>query len=123
MAGPDELGRLLGLLGQFRGGTLKVTVGEVPVVDLDPARKNLAFDVGLLDGNGPGQVSILHEHRIGMWRALGFARSLDHIGWQIILEKEGKELLWMGRDISALTGHIRADVGALARSGELGRIL
>jgi hypothetical protein len=107
MTAPDPTEPVERLLRHLTGGSMEVRFQGEPLVSLDAVGRNLDLHVDpLLSRDKPGH-SLLHEGHISLWRSLGFPSRLARLGWRVTFHAGTRELISMGREASALTGHVR----------------
>ena len=111
---------LIGLLSGVVSGSLEATVDGAPFVVLDGDHRSLTVELGVLAGGPRKPREILREHHIRLWELRGIPSALARSGWQVSLRDGPRELVRLGRDASALTGHIHVSPAAF---GKLRRLL
>jgi hypothetical protein len=106
------------LAGVTRGG-LEAELSGTPFLTLDGDRRNVDVELASLSGGKDAAFPFVREGRVRVWQSLGVARTLARTGWRFTVRKGEVELLAMGRDVSALTGHVRVNLRSI---GELRKL-
>ncbi|MGI0052681.1 MAG: hypothetical protein ACREC5_03640 [Thermoplasmata archaeon] len=115
--GVEDLVRWLGLIG---GGSLRAEIGGALLAEIDGEGRNVTVDLDALLGEGMSTHPKLPMGYLDLWKARGVPSALARTGWQVRLRAGPHELIRLGRDVSALTGHVHVGVAAL---WELPRLL
>ena len=104
---------LVDLLRRVTGGKVEADVDGAPFVVIDGERRNLTVHVGpLLDDARPDR-SPLREGHLRLWEVRGIPSALARSGWHVSLRDGPHEMIRLGRDVSALTGHVHVSPIAL----------
>jgi hypothetical protein len=111
---------LVRLLTHVAGGSAKVSVDGAPFVELDGIGRNVTVRMGPLFGGGVGLRDLMRESHVRIWEARGLPSALARSGWHVSFQDGPGELVGLGRDVSALTGHVHVSARALWK---LGRVL
>ncbi len=105
----------LSLLPLLTSGSLSVSVNEHPMLQVDSESRSLGIEVAGMRESGLVLGKLLaggrEEKSLGRLLAAseGIAKKLSEIGWTLTLYDGGSSLLSMGRGVSRLTGHVRAN--------------
>jgi hypothetical protein len=120
MARKSSLREACSLLERFRGGQASINWNRSSLVVLDADQRNVEVDIGPLVHARHGLVKALNQGHMGGLESIGVPGYLASLGWKVTLKDGGQPLLWLGRDVSALTGHVHVKLRALR---ELTRML
>jgi hypothetical protein len=102
-------------LRHLQGGALQVAWDGAPWASVDATARNLELQIEpLIDNVGEGR-SILHEAHVRLWELRGVPAALARAGWRVTLRDGLQEVLRLGRDTSALTGHMRVSPAGLGK--------
>ena len=110
---PSTAQALVSLLGRIAGGRAEADVDGVPFAVLDGEKRNLTIQIAPLLEEPPTGRSVLHEGRLRLWEARGVPSALARAGWHVGFQDGPHEILRLGRDVSALTGHVHVSPAAL----------
>ncbi len=105
--------QLVRLLQHIAGGTLEASVNGATLARLDGNGRNLSIQVGPFLSEQSRASSLLHETHLRLWEAIGVPGALAKNGWHVSLSEGSNELVGIGRDASALTGHVRVGAAAI----------
>jgi hypothetical protein len=115
----EELQTAVRLLAGVTGGELDAELAGTHLFTLDGDRRNVDVELASLSGGKDAAFPFVHEGRVRVWQSLGVARTLARTGWRFTVRKGAVELVAMGRDVSAVTGHVRVNLRSL---GELRKL-
>lgn len=110
-----EFAGILRLLPSLKSGSLTVSVNQLPMLKVEPESRSLSVDAAgiresglslrrMLAGGGEGE-----SVRRLLSSSESMAKELSEIGWTLTLYDRGSRMLSMGRGVSRLTGHMRAN--------------
>ena len=113
------------LLKFFVGGSMSVGVNGLPLLKVDAESRSVGVEVeGIVESGLKLSNLAKSDHRPSLTSlakiSLTTARDLSQMGWKFSLNEKGSTVLTMGRGVSRLTGHVRANPLKLRR---LARIL
>lgn len=101
------------LLDRVSGGTVQADLDGVPFVVLDGERRDLTVQIAPLLNAPRQEGSALREGHLRLWEARGVPSALARSGWHVSFRDGPHEMLRLGRDVSALTGHVHVSPAAL----------
>lgn len=104
---------LMRLLDQVASGSAEAKIDGTLVAVLDAEGRNLTIDVDPFLTAGTHDDSPGPQAHLSLWKNRGIPSALARSGWQVSLQSESRELMRMGRGVSALTGHVHASPTAL----------
>ncbi len=104
---------LVRLLGRISGGAVRATVDGRPFAELDGEHRTLTVEVGSWLEHGPRGRALLRESHVNLWEARGIPGALARSGWSVRFRDGAEEVIRLGRDASALTGHVHVAPAAL----------
>lgn len=102
-----------GLLARVVGGSAEADVDGAPFVVLDGDKRDLTVQVAPLLDEARQERSALHEGHLRLWEARGVPSALARSGWHVSFRDGSHEMIRLGRDVSALTGHVHVSPTAL----------
>ncbi len=113
MTARSPASEMVRLLRHVAAGTLEASVNGATLARLDGDRRNLSIQVGPFLSEQSKASSVLHEAHLRLWEVRGVPSALAKGGWHVSLVEGPTELVGIGRDASALTGHVRVGAAAL----------
>lgn len=114
----------LDLLKLFASGSLSVGVNGRPLLSMDVESRSVGIEVeGILE-TGLKLSKLATSNRrpssAGLLKtSLTTAKGLSDIGWRFSINEKGSPVLAMGRGVSRLTGHVRANPLKLRRLAKI----
>lgn len=113
MAKREPLDELVRWLNRFSAGTLQATVDGEPVAQLDADKRDLTVQIDLLLEESKEGHALLQESHLRLWEVRGIPSALARSGWHVSLRAGPTELIGLGRNASALTGHVHVSPSGL----------
>ena len=104
---------LVEILRRIGGGTAEADLDGAPLAILDGEGRNLTVQLA------PFLEVAQREHaprpgaELRLWEARGVPSALARSGWHVSLRYGPHEMIRLGRDVSALTGHVHVSPSAL----------
>jgi hypothetical protein len=106
---------LVRILGRISGGTLRASMDGAPFLDLDAEHRTVTLEVDpWVDGAGGGR-ALVREGHVSLWQSRGIPGALARSGWTVSLRSGPHELVRLGHDASAWTGHVHVTAAALGK--------
>lgn len=105
----------VGLLGRIAGGQAEAVLDGAPLVRIDGAGRDLTVQIAPFLEVAPQERSGPGEGFLRLWEARGVPSALARSGWQVSVRDGPHEIIRLGRDVSALTGHVHVSPVALWR--------
>ena len=115
MVRPGGLSDFVGLLKRVTGGKLEARIDGNPLVLLDGEHRSLTVQIGPLLTEGIKPSSVLRAGHLRLWQARGVPSALARSGWDLRLHDGAEELIRLGRNASALTGHVHVSPRTLGK--------
>lgn len=101
------------LLARVRSGRAEAELDRAPLVTLDGDAKDLVVQIGPLWETTHRGSSLLRETPVRLWEARGVPSALARSGWRVSFRDGPQEMIRLGRDVSALSGHVHVSPAAL----------
>jgi hypothetical protein len=108
---------LLRLLTQVAGGSAELRIDGAPFVAFDGNGRNVTVQMRSVLAGGTGIRGLLREDHVHLWQVRGVPSALARSGWNVSIRDGPDEVVRMGRDASALTGHVHVSARALLKLG------
>ncbi len=110
---------LVALLSCVVGGSLEARIDGAPFAALDGEARELTLELGRLGPELGRRRSGLSARLVELWEFRGLPSALARSGWRVNIRDGGRELVRMGRTVSALTGHVHVSRAAWGKWRDL----
>ncbi len=104
---------LVELLRRVAGGTAQADLDGAPFAVIDGEKRNLTVQIAPLLEATQGERSARPEVHFRLWEERGVPSALARSGWHVSVRDGPHEMIRLGRDVSALTGHVHVSPTAL----------
>jgi hypothetical protein len=121
----DKLsGLAVGLLSRISSGSVEIDIDSSRFASVDAATRNVEVQIApLLRPGRPGLSLRGEEGPLSAWKARKIPAELAQRGWRLTLYEGSREILALGRDTSALTGHVHVNPAALGTLWKLRKVV
>lgn len=94
------------LLAAMRSGSIRVDLGGEPLASVEAGARLVTLRLEPILARRSMLTLPGARHPGTLWRHRDLPRELAHAGWKVTFTHGEREVMWAGRDTSALTGHI-----------------
>lgn len=116
-----EFAALIRLLPSLTSGSLMVSLNSLTILRVDTESRSLSIEATAINewGLKIGEILVGGVDEKSIRKLLdactSIAKDLSNVGWTLTLCDGGRGLLTMGRRVSRLTGHVRANPLTLSK--------
>ena len=113
MTSASATSAFLELLGRIAGGTAEAVLDGATLVRIDGTTRDVTVQIAPLLGVARQERPRTDGVSLRLWEARGVPSALARSGWQVSVRDGPHEMIRLGRDVSALTGHVHVSPAAL----------
>ena len=101
------------LLDRIAGGTAEAMLDGAPFVRIDGETRDVTVQIAPILGAARSERSGSSEGSLRLWEVRGVPSALARSGWHVSFRDGPHEMVRVGRDVNALTGHVHVSPAAL----------
>ena len=113
MTATSVAGAFVAWLARISGGRAEADLDGASFVRVDGETRDLTVQLGPLLDERDEERSVFRPGHLRLWEVRGVPSALARAGWQVSFRDGSHEVIRLGRDVSALTGHVHVSPTAL----------